>query len=188
MEGKMRVNKNTTSLIVSAFMVALITVCSWTSINFIVPVTLQTFAVFLTALILDMRYSFLSLFSYILLGICGVPVFAGFKSGVGVIFSATGGYIIGFIFIILSVQASKKFFGGTRIANTLSMLVGLLLCYLCGTLWFMTVYARGTGEIGFFSVVSMCVLPFIIPDICKMLLALFVADRIKKSKVLDALN
>lgn len=45
----------------------------------------------------------LSVIVYVLLGLAGVPVFAGFSGGIGVLFGPTGGYIIGFIFTALIV-------------------------------------------------------------------------------------
>ena len=69
---------------------ALIAVCSWISIPLAVPVTLQTMAVCITAGLLGTKKSVLTVVVYILLGLIGVPVFAGFSSGVGVLFGMTG--------------------------------------------------------------------------------------------------
>ncbi len=60
-----------------------------------VPFTLQVLMVMLTALILKPLYSVISLLLYVLLGVVGLPVFSGAKSGIGTILSPTGGFIIG---------------------------------------------------------------------------------------------
>ena len=60
----------------------------------------------------------------------------------------------------------------------LSMLLGLLVCYLFGTVWFISVYTRNTGEIGVWTALSWCVFPYIIPDIIKIVLALAICKRL----------
>ena len=75
----------------------LIAVCSWISIPASVPFTLQTFAVFFVLSILGGKRGTVSVLLYILLGAIGIPVFAGFSGGIGVIMGSTGGYIVGFI-------------------------------------------------------------------------------------------
>lgn len=42
------------------------------------------------------------------------------------------------------------------------MLSGLLLCYLLGTGWFILITGRGLVES-----LMLCVVPFLIPDLCK---------------------
>ena len=64
-----------------------------------VPVTLQTFAVALTAVVLGARLGSLSTLIYILLGAAGAPVFTGFYGGLGAIVGKTGGFIWGFLFL-----------------------------------------------------------------------------------------
>ena len=62
-----------------------------------VPVTLQVFFVLLAGSILKSKWGSLSMIVYTLLGIAGLPVFAGGSSGIGVLLGPTGGYIVGFI-------------------------------------------------------------------------------------------
>ena len=62
-----------------------------------VPFTLQTFAMALCGLVLGKKYGTLSTVLYVLLGLVGVPVYAGMTAGPGVLFGVTGGYIFGFI-------------------------------------------------------------------------------------------
>ena len=83
----------TTDLVFIAAGAALITICSWISIPTAVPFTLQTFAVFVVLLILGGERGTLSTIVYVIMGAVGIPVFSGFKGGLGVLFGKTGGYI-----------------------------------------------------------------------------------------------
>ena len=78
---------------------ALTAICSWISIPTLVPFTLQTFAIFLMVGLLGTKRSLLSILIYLLLGAIGLPVFAGFSGGLGMLFGTTGGYLIGFFFL-----------------------------------------------------------------------------------------
>ena len=70
---------------------------------------------------------------------------------------------------------------GTKIwAQAISMLAGLIVCYIVGTAWFMVVYARNIVPIGIWSALLWCVIPFIIPDLLKLGLALWISLRLKK--------
>lgn len=163
---------NTRDLAYIGLFVAVIAVCSWISIPTVVPFTLQTFAVFATVALLGMERGTIAVIVYILLGMVGVPVFAGFKGGPGVLFGTTGGYIIGFVFSALIVGGMMKLLGKKVWVMAVSMLLGLLACYAFGTVWFMIVYARANEAIGVVTALSWCVFPFIIPDVCKIALAI----------------
>ena len=159
---------------------ALTAVCSWISIPSTVPFTLQTFAVFCVLSLLGGKRGTVSIVIYILLGAVGMPVFAGFTGGIGILLGTTGGYIIGFIFMGLLFWLAEHFFGNALPVRIVSMLAGLLVCYAFGTGWFLWVYARQSGAIGIGTALSWCVLPFILPDLAKMALAVGIAGRVKK--------
>ncbi|MBN1474770.1 MAG: biotin transporter BioY, partial [Syntrophaceae bacterium] len=61
-----------------------------------VPITAQTFFLNVAAVLLGGPLAAASQFIYIMLGVVGMPVFAGGKAGLGVLFGPTGGYLIGF--------------------------------------------------------------------------------------------
>ncbi len=156
------------------------------SIPATVPFTMQTMGVFLTLLVLGGFRGTFSIIIYILLGSLGLPVFAGFSSGVGVLAGPTGGYIVGFILMGLVYQLVMS---GTRdeqrkkqllLRKFIAMLLGLFVCYLFGTLWFAKVYTGAFTFKGFYSALGVCVVPFIIPDLLKMWLAFAMSSRIKK--------
>lgn len=159
---------------------ALIAVCSWISVPTTVPFTLQTLGVFTATGLLGGRRGTLSVLAYILLGAVGVPVFAGFAGGPGVILGTTGGYIAGFLLSALLMWGLEKVFGRGRIALAASMAAGLLVCYVFGTAWFMIVYTNQSGAVGLTTVLGWCVFPFVIPDLIKIAAALFLTGRLKK--------
>lgn len=161
----------------------LIALCSWISIPIgLVPVTLQTFAVFATMGILGGRRGTFAVLVYILLGAVGVPVFAGFAGGVSILFGMTGGYILGFLLTGLLYWGLTKAFGEKLPVVVLSMVLGLIVCYAFGTAWFMVVYnAKNAGNpIGLIGALSMCVFPFVIPDLVKIVLAVAMTKALKR--------
>ena len=158
----------------------LIAICSWISIPTAIPFTLQTFAVFLAVAVLGGKRGTLSVVVYVLLGAAGVPVFAGFTGGISIILNNTGGYIIGFIFSGLVMWLIERMFGRSLLVQGISMVLGLIVCYAFGTVWFMQLYLRNTGDVGLMTVLGWCVIPFIIPDAVKIALALTLSRALKK--------
>lgn len=161
-----------------ALFTALITICSWISIPMTVPFTMQTFAIFMAVGLLGTKRGTLSLLVYILLGMIGVPVFAGFHSGLGVLMGTTGGYLIGFIFSALIAGSIIDKFGKKPWIMALAMVSGLIACYAFGTVWFISVYAKTSGAVGVMTALGWCVVPFIIPDLVKIALALIIVKRV----------
>jgi len=158
-----------------ALFACIISVCSWLSVPVsAVPVTLQTFGVFCALLILGGKNGFLSILIYILLGLLGVPVFSGFKAGPSALFGLTGGYIIGFLLMALVFILFTKLIDNKLIIKVISLIIGLVICYAFGTFWFIIIYNAGESQIGIKSALSLCVLPFIIPDLLKLALAVAV--------------
>lgn len=158
---------------------ALIAVCSWLCIPLTVPFTMQTFGIFFILSALGGRRGTCSVAVYILLGAIGIPVFAEFTSGIGILLGNTGGYMLGFVFIGLIYTAFIRLTGRTLLTESIVLLLGLAVCYAFGTAWFMLLYAKANGAVGLGTVLSWCVLPFIIPDLVKLALALFIAQKIR---------
>ena len=163
-----------------AIFAVLMAICSWISIPMAVPFTLQTFGVFMAVGVLGGKRGSLAVLIYILLGAIGVPVFAGFSCGIGVILNTTGGYIVGFLFSALVMWGMEALLGRKPVIQIISMVVGLIVCYALGTAWFMVVYARNTGAVGLGTVLGWCVIPFIIPDLVKIALAFVLSRKIRK--------
>lgn len=168
-----------------AMFAVVIAVCSWLSIPTEVPFTLQTFGVFVAVGILGGKKGSLSVLIYMLLGVIGAPVFAGFTGGIGCLLGTTGGYIMGFMLSALVMWGMECLFGRKTLVLGVSMVLGLLVCYLFGTLWFMMVYARASGPIGVWTALGWCVFPYIIPDALKIVLAMIVCKRMANVIKLD---
>lgn len=171
-------NSRIKDLCYMALCVALMAICSWISIPTVVPFTLQTMGVFLCVGLLGGKRGTIAVLVYILLGAIGIPVFSGFSGGFGVLLGNTGGYIIGFLGTALIMWLFEKLFGSSKTAFAASMVVGLIICYTFGTIWFMILYTHNTGAVGLMTVLGWCVFPFIIPDVIKMVIAGYLAKRL----------
>lgn len=171
-------NYRTIDLVYIALGAVLIAVCSWISIPTTVPFTMQTFAVFFVLSALGGKRGTMAVIVYVLLGAVGIPVFAQFTSGIGILLGSTGGYIVGFVFMGLVYWLSVHLLGQKPWAEVLAMVAGLAVCYSFGTAWFMVVYARANGAVGLATVLAWCVLPFLLPDLVKLGLALTLARRL----------
>ncbi len=182
-----------------AIFAAIITVCSYLSIPVgDIPVTLQTLAICLAAGLLGWKRGTLCVLVYILLGICGIPVFADFKNFYALLASPSAGYVIGFIFTALLVGFATdnlKRLGtrtGEKIKNKgalwviqfcvllLSMAVGIAICYFFGTCWYMLVYKGSATTENLQFALTWCVYPYILPDLVKIILAAILTDRLKR--------
>lgn len=173
----------TKDLTIIALFSALIAICAWITIPIPdVPFTLQVFAVFTALCTLGGRRGTIAIALYILLGMVGLPVFSGFRGGIGVLLGTTGGYIAGFLvsglvyWLIMSLVKKENIF-----TMTIALLFSLCACYAFGTVWYMMIYLRQSGTIGFGAVLMKCVVPYLIPDLVKMALAITVSSAIKKS-------
>ncbi|MFP4654241.1 MAG: biotin transporter BioY [Methanohalobium sp.] len=138
-----------------------------------VPITLQVLFVFLAGSILGKKWGSLSMVVYILLGVAGIPVFAGGASGIGVLFGPTGGYIIGFViaaFVIGMLTERKKSTGLTF--NVLYMLIGLVIIYMLGATQLMV-----EAQFEPFETIMAGIAPFVIGDILSILIAAYITTR-----------
>ena len=120
----------------------------------------------------------LSLLVYILLGVVGLPVFSGFRGGAGVLLGTTGGYLIGFIISALLYWLIVSKLGAKTYVIIISMLLGIAACYAFGTAWFIFMYTKSTGSIGVLGALASCVFPFVIPDLVKIALAVFLTKKL----------
>lgn len=154
---------------------ALMCVCSLIQIPSAIPFTLQTFAVFFVSITFGLKKALISTVIYILLGAVGLPVFSGFQGGIGVLTGATGGFILSFIPAAVTISLISHKAGKSFLASSLSCIPGLLLCYASGIIWYSFIFGGGSIKSAFF----VCVLPFIVPDILKILLAVTVSKRIQ---------
>ncbi len=160
------------SMVYCSLFTIIIALCSYITIPVGLPITLQTFGIFITLELLGGKKGIFSVLLYIALGAIGVPVFSGFRGGIGVLLSNTGGYIVGFIFLALFYWLFTSLFGKRPLTRILGMITGLLACYAFGTFWFVWAYSDIKNMSEMIPVLQICILPFIIPDIAKMFLSL----------------
>ena len=153
-------------------------VCAWLAVPVgDIAITMQTFCVFLTLELLGGKRGTLAIFIYLLLGAVGLPVFSGFRGGLGALLGVTGGYLVGFLatgliyWLITAVSPKRRLMG---------LLAGLAGCYLFGTLWFRFGYLQGASPMGMLAIIAKCVLPYLIPDLCKLALAWYLAQKLKR--------
>lgn len=180
MDEKKSKKLKTIDLVYIGLSAALIAICSWISIPLAVPITLQTMGVCLIAGLFGTKRGVFATIIYILLGAIGVPVFSGFKGGIGALLGSTGGYIIGFIFTALIVGLVSDKAKGKLWAVVVAMVVGVLVCYVFGTAWFYFVYNNGDQTASLGVILGWCVTPFLIPDAIKICVAAILTNRLKK--------
>ena len=161
----------TKDVVFVALFTALIAVCAWITVPSAVPFTLQTFAVFLTLGLLGGKRGTIAVLCYILLGAFGVPVFSGFRGGIGVLAGLTGGYIVGFLFSALVYWGITTLTKNKFLWKTVAFVAGLVVCYAFGTAWFVFVKGRTGSPVDFVGALTLCVLPFIAFDVAKIVLA-----------------
>ena len=178
--AKPQAGKRILAMTYIAMFAALIAICSWISIPTTIPFTLQTWGVFCAVGLLGGKRGALAVLVYILLGAVGVPVFSGFSGGLGVLMGATGGYIVGFIFSALAYWLITGLLGKKWWGMLLGMVIGLLVCYAFGTVWYMVVYAQQTAAIGVATALGWCVVPFILPDLAKIAIAMLLCQTIPR--------
>ncbi len=163
-----------------ALMAAVICVSSWITVPFgAVPFTLQTFGVFLALRSLGGKKGTAAIIVYLLLGAAGLPVFSGFGSGIGKILGPTGGYLFGFVFSGIAVIFLEKFDCRIKYFRILTDFIALSVCYALGTAWFYLFLGKDKG-MSVFAVLCACVIPFIVPDAVKIVLAETVSLKLKK--------
>ncbi len=154
---------------------ALIAICAWITIPTTVPFTMQLFAVFFVLTVLGGRNGTIAVAVYLLLGAVGVPVFAGFSGGPGILFGMTGGYLVGMLPIGFIYWLTTKLFGKKIPAEIGAFLLGLLICYAFGTIWFTIVNGKNT----FAASLMICVVPFILPDCIKLAIGYLVGRKLR---------
>lgn len=171
------------SMAFTAIMAALICIAAPFSIPMpsAVPISLATFAVYLSGALLGKAKGCAAVAVYILLGTIGLPVFSGFIGGVGAIAGLTGGYIIGYVpcAFLTGLFAERS---GRAVTIAAGMLLGTLVLYSIGTVWFTIV--TGTEAL---TAITACVLPYLPADVLKIAAATALSVPLRK-KLRSAFN
>lgn len=141
-----------------------------------VPITLGTFALYLSLYILSHKESITATFVYLFLGAVGLPVFSGYSGGFNRFFSAGGGYLVGYIFLtLIGGYFVNKY--TNPIIQILGCFLGTIVTYLIGTFWLAKIL-----EMDFFATIPAGVLVYLPLDIVKMILACYIG-RIVKTRI-----
>ena len=168
---------------ITAVMAAVTCVVSPFSINIgPIPISLCTLALYLSVYLLGWKRGAVSCLVYILLGLVGMPVFSNFSGGLAKVAGPTGGYIVGYIPLVIIAGILVERYDN-RIVQLLGMVLGTVVLYALGTAWFCVQSGTPLGE-----AMGMCVIPFIPGDLIKMVIALVlgpvIRDRLKKAGLL----
>lgn len=184
LEGKRTVQRSRSAQIravtETALAAALIAVSAMISIPFPVPFTLQLLGVYFALFYLGALRGTIAILIYVAIGALGLPVFSGFSGGVGRLFDATGGFILGFILLALVYLALDGLLPTTLGSRVASTGISLLAFYAFGSAWYAAVYTDGSLG-GYLASTALTVLPFLLPDLVKIAIAAHLASRIKKA-------
>lgn len=159
----------TADMVITAVFSALIAVFSQLAIPspFGIPITLQTFIIALTSFSLGWARAATAVLVYIAVGAVGIPVFAGFQGGLGTLFGMTGGFIFGFIPMTLLCGICIE----RRILKLALAFLGLLICHICGVLWF-SFYSESI-KIAFLTASA----PYLVKDIVSVTAAMLISGK-----------
>ncbi len=139
-----------------------------------VPINLALFAVFCSGILLGPKTGALSIIVYVCLGLVGLPVFANFAGGPGVLVGPTGGYIIGYIAAAYLAGRLSQGASCSTPRMVVALLIALLACYTLGTLWFCFI-----TKTGLISALFLCVIPFLPGDAIKILATVLLAKKLR---------
>lgn len=140
-----------------------------------VPISFTNLAIYFTVILLGGKKGTICYLVYLLIGFVGVPVFSGFTSGPAKLLGPTGGYLIGFIFMAMISGFFVDKFSGKIYMYVLGMMLGTIVTYALGTAWLAYQANMTFGQALFAGVI-----PYIIGDIVKIIIATILGSTIKK--------
>lgn len=170
---------STTGLVLMALFAAITCVLAPISIPIgPVPISITMLVLFISVYVLGWKRATITYIVYLLIGMVGLPVFSGWEGGLGKLAGPTGGYLIGFIPMVivcgLAVEKGYTMSRGAGIAVSVAgMVVGTAIAYAFGTVWFCV--STGTGVM---AALSLCVFPFLIGDAAKIIIGAIVGPLI----------
>lgn len=140
-----------------------------------VPISFTNLVIYISIYVLGWKRAAVSYLLYLLLGMAGLPVFSGFAGGVAKLAGPTGGYLVGFLFMILMSGFFLERFAESKFLCGLGMLFGMAVTYAFGTFWFACSMQAGIAE-----TLIICVYPFLPFDVIKIVVAAMVGAKIKR--------
>lgn len=162
-------------MVLIGFFVACIAVGAFIKISIgTTPFTLQPLFIMLTALVLDPKSAFYSVFIYLFIGLIGLPVFAK-GGGIGYVLQPSFGYLIGFLFAVVFISNLKD-----KINKIIVCVIGIGIIYFFGVLYFVLIQNHIYGKLFPIQfIISNLVLVFLPSDVISMVLALMISKKIK---------
>ncbi|MCI9557243.1 biotin transporter BioY [Oscillospiraceae bacterium 50-16] len=160
--------KNSTyPLVMTAVMAAVIAAVSPFAIP-IGPISLSlcTLVLYMTPYILGWRRGALATLVFLLVGMVGAPVFTGFQGGMAKVLGPTGGYLAGYIPLVILTGLAVRYCPKNRVLQFLGMLAATAVLYALGTAWFCVQSGSSLDR-----AMQLCVIPFIPGDLIKMVVA-----------------
>lgn len=180
---------NIYEMVICAFIAAIICIFAPMSVPIgPIPVSLTNLVLYFAIFILSTRGTTISYIVYLLLGIVGLPVFSGYAGGIAKVAGPTGGYLVGFIPMIVVMGivynkiALKNKLAVNVVITVVGMVAGTLIAYALGTLWFV-IEMDCTWEYA----MSVCVIPFIPFDLGKIAIANILGRAVRKPLVAQGL-
>ncbi|MCF6246610.1 MAG: biotin transporter BioY [Desulfobacula sp.] len=159
----------------SALFVALISIGAFIAIPIgPVPIVLQNMFVLLAAILLGPVWGITCIGVYLLIGLAGLPVFAGGTSGIGKLFGPTGGYLLGYLPAVFVTAAISKGLGKKLSGDIIAMIVGSLIVYAVGVPWLKVV-----TSMTYTKALTVGMYPFIPGDGIKIIAAAYIAKSIR---------
>lgn len=141
-----------------------------------VPITMASFIICLTAMVLGPLKGILSCLMYLFLGMIGLPVFSGFSGGIHRLFGPTGGYLMGYLLIAFFAGLFMKRWHHKWYLCLIGLLIGIFCCYAVGTIWLCIQL-----ELSVWSGLCLGVFPYIPADFIKALLALLTGIPLRRA-------
>lgn len=169
------------SMVFMAVFAAIICVCAPFSFQVgPIPITLATFAIYLTGAVLGGKRGVISVIVYILLGAVGLPIFSNFSGGFGALMGPTGGYIIGYIPLVFITGVFAEMNSKKHWTMIIGMLLGTVALYTFGTAWYMILTGNDLAKS-----LTLCALPFVPGDgikiACVTAMALPLKSKLNKA-------
>ncbi len=170
------------TLTLSALFCTLICVGSFIRIPlpYLMPMTLQTFFVLLSGLVLPVKASAFASITYMALGLICLPIFSG-GGGLGYVLMPNFGFIIGFIVATIIMSAITQNTKNRLILSYLAIsLLGVIIIYIIGIFYFYfitNIYNKNDYSPIWF--IQTIFLPFLPKEIISIVLSSFIAKKIK---------
>ena len=135
--------------------------------------TLAPLVIYIIGATFDYKIAVLPVVLYLLLGMAGLPVFSKFQGGIQVLFGPTGGYLFGYIPCVFLISLLISKFPNKKWLYPIAMIIGTIVLYAFGTLWFV-LYLK----YDIYKALLVCVVPFLPGDTFKIAVACLIGIRL----------